>query len=146
MLYTVYKRKTECCHPSYSCLSNWSITHSLKHWSTKKTMLEDIIRIIVAYVERVRDDVGEKSAAVIIDNFKGQITNAVIYLLEEHGIHVCLLPANTTYRLLPMDIGVNKPAKDFLKWQFEEWNTEVSKQLQGKMWKSWMSQSSSQSA
>ena len=83
-------------------------------------MLEYITCIIVPYVERVRDDVGEKSAAVIIDNFKGQVTDAVIDLLEEHGIYVCLLHANTTDRLQPMDVGVNKPAKDFLKQQFEE--------------------------
>ena len=111
----IYIGKTERCHLSYSFLPTWSITHSPKHWSTEKTMLEYITHIIVPYVERVRDDVGEKSAAVIIDNFKAQVTNAVINLLEEHGIYVCLLPANTTDRLQPMDVGVNNPAKDYFK-------------------------------
>ena len=44
-----------------------------------------------------------------------------------------LLPANTTDLLQPMDISVNKPAKDFLKRQFNQWYTEqVMKQLEGR--------------
>ena len=61
-------------------------THSPKHWSTEKTMLEYITHITIPYVKRVGDDVGEKLAAVIIDSFKGQVTDAVINLLEENGI------------------------------------------------------------
>lgn len=67
-----------------------------------------------------------------MDNFKGQVTSAVNSLLEAHNIHVCLLPANTTDQLQPMDISVNKPAKDLLKKKFEEWySNKVMKQLRG---------------
>ena len=48
-----------------------------------------------------------------MDNFKDQITASVLTLLEENNIHVCLLPPNTTDRLQPIDVSVNKPAKDF---------------------------------
>ena len=82
----------------------------------------------------MRDDLGEdKTALVVMDNFKGQVTQPVTALLENHNIHICLLPANTTDLLQPMDISVNKPAKDFLKQQFNQWYTEqVMKQLEGK--------------
>ena len=54
-------------------------------------------------------------------------------LLEANNIHVCLLPPNTTDQLQPLDISVNKPAKDFLKRKFEEWYSgEITKQLEGK--------------
>lgn len=131
----IYKGKTPRCHPSYSFPSGWNITHSPKHWSTEQTMLEYIDCIIVPYVEAIRNDLDDKQAAalVIIDNFRGQVTDAVKGLLESHGIHMCLLPANTTDRLQPMDVAVNKPAKDFIKGRFEEWYTEqVVKQLNGK--------------
>ena len=49
-------------------------------------MLESVTHIIVPYIERVRDDLGEKAALVIMDNFKGQVTDAVRNLLEEHDI------------------------------------------------------------
>ena len=72
------------------------------------------------------------AALVIMDNFKGQITDSVNSLLELNNIHVALLPANTTDLLQPMDISVNKLAKDFLKRKFEQWySDEVTKQLEG---------------
>ena len=73
--------------------------------------------------------VGDKPAVVIMDNFKGQITTAVIGLLEDNNIHVCRLPPNTTDRLQPMDVSVNKPAKR----EFQTWySQQVMKQLEGK--------------
>ena len=67
---------------------------------------------------------------IIMDNFKGQVTDKVISgqvtdkvisLLEKCHLHVCLLPVNMTDLLQPMDVYVNKPAKSFLKKQFAEW-------------------------
>ena len=37
---------------------------------------------------------------------------------------MCLLPANTTDLLQPMDISVNKPAKSFIREQFCVWYSE----------------------
>ena len=56
-----------------------------------------------------------------MDNFRGQIVPSVTDLLEANNIHTCLLPPNTTDKLQPMDLSVNKPAKDFLKRKFEDW-------------------------
>ena len=54
-------------------------------------------------------------------------------LLDCNNVHVCLLPPNTTDVLQPMDIAVNKPAKDFIRRKFEQWySEEVMKQLDGK--------------
>ena len=94
-------------------------------------MLQYVEHIVVPYIEKMRDSVGDKAALVIMDNFKGQVTKSVTSLLEDHNIHICLLPTNTTDLLQPMDISVNKPAKDFLKRKFNEWYTEqVMKQLE----------------
>ncbi len=97
-------------------------------------MLQYIEHIIVPYVEKVREDMGDdKAALVVMDNFKGQITASVTSLLEENNILVALLPPNTTDLLQPMDISVNKPAKEYLRRQFEAWySEEVMKQLEGK--------------
>lgn len=72
-------------------------------------------------------------ALVILDNFEGQVTRGITDLLEAHNIHVCLFPPNTTDLLQPMDLSVNKPAKDFLKRHFEEWYAhQVMSLLDGK--------------
>ena len=129
----IYKGKTPCCHPRFSFPCDWHITHSPKHWSTEETMLQYIEHIIVPYVEKVRETVGDdKAALTIIDNFKGQVTTTNTNLLEQNNIHVCLLPPNTTDLLQPMDISVNKPAKEYLK-RFEQWYSgEVTNQLEGR--------------
>ena len=96
-------------------------------------MQEYVENIIVPYVEKAREFHGEDRAAlVIMDNFKGQITESIFSLLDSNNIHVCLLPSNTTDRLQPMDISVNKPAKDHLRDQFNQWYSErVVAQLEG---------------
>lgn len=75
-------------------------------------MLEYISEIIVLLVESVhsRYDLLESTPAVVImDNFKGQKTPPVMQLLEGYCLHVYLLPPNTTDKLQPMDVAVNKP-------------------------------------
>ena len=94
-------------------------------------MFQYIKAIIIPYVEKQRDNLGEdKSALVIMDNFKGQITPCVNAILEENSIHVYLLPANTTDLLQPVDISVNKPVKDFLRRKFQDWySSQIAEQL-----------------
>ena len=83
-------------------------------------------------MERQREALDDKNAVVIMDNFKGQVTDAVHELLESNRIDVCLLPPNTTDLLQPMDIAVNKPVKSFLRGKFDEWYAqEITKQLHG---------------
>ena len=77
-------------------------------------MVQYIENIIVSYVAAIPVSIEEDTLAlVIIDNFKGQITNAVTELLEANNIHVVLSPANMTNSLQPMDLSMNKPVKDF---------------------------------
>lgn len=130
----IYQGKTNRCHPRYQFPPDWDITHSPKHWSNEETMVQYVDNIVIPYVAAIRAAIEEdKPALVIMDNFKGQIASAVTELMEEKDIHVVLLPPNTTDLLQPMDLSVNKPAKDFLKRRFEEWYSgEVMKQLDGK--------------
>ena len=128
----VYGGKTSRCHPVYSFPSDWDITHSENHWSNETTMLAYIKNVIVPFVERVRDDRCSKDcpALAIFDHFKGQLTDNVCGLLEQHNIHSVLVPANCTDRLQPLDLSVNRSAKAFLQSQFQNWYaSELKKQI-----------------
>ena len=127
----IYKGTTARCHPKFQFPIDWNISHSPKHWCNEQTMLEYIREIIIPYVDSKRQLIkADKPALVIMDNFKGQVGTAVMKLLEDNDIHVCLLPANTTDVLQPLDISVNKPVKKFLQDKFQEWYAkEVRDQL-----------------
>ena len=65
--------------------------------STEETVIQYVKNIIVPYIERVRSDIGnKKTALVIIDNFKGEVTLSMLNLLESNNILVSPLPTNTT--------------------------------------------------
>ena len=130
----IYKGKTSRCHPKTKFPSHWHVTQSPNHWLTEQTMIEYIENVILPYINGWRSQIEDesRSALVIMDNFKGQTTSAVNKLLEDNNIQVSLLPANTTDRLQPMDLSVNKHAKAFLKHKFQEWYREqIAKQLEG---------------
>ena len=112
----IYKGKTRHCHPKYKFPAGWHITHAPKHWSNEQTMVQYIDNIILPYVESVGEQRQDSNAAalVIMDNFKGQITDTIHLLLEQNNILVALLPPNTTDLLQPLDVAVNKPAKCYL--------------------------------
>ena len=77
-------------------------------------MIQYINEIIIPYVNSQRNALQDPtlSALVIVNNFRGQVTEPVKSLLEEPNIRVCLLPPNMMDLLQPLDIAVNKPAKD----------------------------------
>lgn len=63
--------------------------------------------------------------------FKGQITEDIAKLLEDNNILSVVVPANCTDRLQPMDLSVNKCAKEFMRSQFRDWYaTQVNQQLE----------------
>ena len=49
------------------------------------------------------------------------MTPDVIALLEMRNTDIIFVPPNCTDRLQPMDLSINKPAKDFLKQEFQLW-------------------------
>ena len=80
--------------------------------------------IIVPYVTEKRKQLqlGESHPALLIfDAFFGQSRDTVSDALEENKILVVKVPAKCTDRLQPLDLSVNKPAKDFLCNKFSTW-------------------------
>ena len=60
-------------------------------------------------------------ALCIFDNFKAELTDNVLQVLEDNDIDIIYVPPNCTNSLQPLDLSVNKSAKDFLKRKFKQW-------------------------
>ena len=62
---------------------------------------------------------------------KDNVNTDIFDLLDANNIIHVIVPANTTDKLQPLDLSVNKPAKDFMKNKFQGWYGEViRKQLE----------------
>ena len=64
-------------------------------------------------------------ALVIFDYFKGQCLPSIFKMLTDNNIFYVLVPPNCTDRLQPLDLSINKPAKDFMKRGFQEWYANI---------------------
>ena len=87
-------------------------------------MKEYIETVIVLYISRQKADLkfpDDQGSLLIFDNFKAQITSSILTLLDSHYVNVVLIPAKCTDRLQPMDLSVNKAAKNLLCSQFKDW-------------------------
>ena len=54
-------------------------------------------------------------ALAVFDTFNGQCTQNFFKILEDNHVNVVLVTANCTHYLQPLDLSVNKPAKNFLQ-------------------------------
>ena len=128
----IYGGKTDRCLPTFKFPEDWLISHTQNHWSNESTMICYIEEVIVPFLEKKREQINvdeDQSALAIFDCFKGQLTAKVYKCLEDNNIQSVLIPPNCTDRLQPLDISVNKAAKDFLRSEFQNWYAnEVTKQ------------------
>ncbi len=123
----VYTGKTSKCLPTVEFPIDWDITCTPNHWCNTDTTIRYIKNIIIPYVQQTNKKEGrpnEASSLVIFDEFKGQNTDLVYDLLRENNLYHVLVPANCTDILQPIDLSVNKSAKEFLRARFQEWYAE----------------------
>ena len=97
-------------------------------------MMDYLSNVLLPYIQQKRKELQLKNdfpALVIFDRFKAQCTTGILDLLRNNHIHVVIVPANCTDKLQPLDISVNKAAKEFLRRQFQDWySSKISSQLQ----------------
>ena len=120
----VYEGKTTKCHPAVEFPKGWHVTHTSNHWCNEETMMAYIESVIVPYMTQKRRQLGldlKHSGLVILDEFKGQTTSRVLNLLQSNDLMYVIVPPNCTDQLQPLDVSVNRAAKQFLQNKFENW-------------------------
>ena len=88
------------------------VSTSIAHQITGQVKRQSSSFIIVPYVARVHleKQIPDQKALLIMDNFKAHRTEYVLQPLEDNGVLVVF----TSNRLQPLDLSINKAAKDFL--------------------------------
>ena len=125
----IYQGLTDACHPKVNFPKPWHITHSENHWSNEKTMLDYIDKVIVPYVEKVRENFClqrmNQPALTIFDVFKAHRSESVLEKLSDANIKVVYVPASCTDHLQPLDQLPNKVFKDELKQCFQTFYADI---------------------
>ena len=62
-----------------------------------------------------------RHALLIIDTFKGHLTEDVLQRLESKNITVVIVPGGCTSKVQPLDISLNKPFKAFVRGAWEDY-------------------------
>ena len=128
----IYGGKTKQSLPRFKFPDSFSLSCNPKHYSNTEESLKLIDEILVPYVNSQREILRnpKQEALLIMDVFRGQITDDVTNRLKEKNIHVVLVPNNMTHLFQPLDLTVNKHCKLFLKNCFSKWySQQIENQL-----------------
>ena len=128
----IYGGKTNQSLPQYQFPKEFSISVNLKQYSNENESLKLIDEIILPYLMRERERLNRptQKALVILDVFRGQMTDKVLDHFKENSIATVFVPANITDQLQPLDLTVNGYDKKYCKKKFNEWYMEqITKQL-----------------
>ena len=129
----VYAGKTPKCLPKVDFPEDWDITFTENHWCNEAVMIDYVNKILLPYIAQKKQQLSLDPlypSLVIFDCFRGQCTDQFLSLLKANSIYILIVPANCTDRLQPLDVSINKTAKEFLRRQFQEWHAaKISDQM-----------------
>ena len=124
----LYGGLTDGCHPKFNFPEEWDIFHTENHWSNSSSMLRFVDKIIIPYVESIREKLplarANQYALCIFDVFAAHRNPELIEKLKENHIHMVYVPASCTDQLQPLDLKVNKYFKDQLRTEFNKWYSQ----------------------
>ena len=80
-----------------------------------------VTKVIVPVMEEERKKLRDHPGLVIFDAFQGQCTGGIYTILKDNNILYVHILANYTDCLQPLDISIKKPAKEFLRKEFQNW-------------------------
>ncbi|MCG8626611.1 MAG: hypothetical protein MJE68_32000 [Proteobacteria bacterium] len=132
----LYQGKTDRSHPKYTFPDGFDIFHIPNHWANEEMCLCFFENIIFLYIKSVREETGApiQKGMVLMDNFSGQTTTSLLEKVEEGGIVIVVIAAGTTDRLQPLNVSMNKVAKNFERnINFGHWYDHNSKLVRQRM-------------
>jgi DDE superfamily endonuclease len=94
----------------YSCQPN--------AWMDDEVMLLWVDTVLSPYVAAAPDDV---LPILLLDSYRCHMMASVVTRNQELGIEVENIPGGCTSLCQPVDIGINKPFKNRIRDQWEQW-------------------------
>ena len=124
LIQLIYGGKTWQSLPKVNFPKECLLSVNEKYFSNTQESLKLIEDIISPDVREERKRLGRNSdqmALLIIDVFRGQMTEPVLNILKEYNLCIIKVPANMTDIFQPLDLTVNRSAKIVFKREFTQW-------------------------
>ena len=123
----IYGGKTDRSIPRVKFPPSFSLSANPKHYSYTKEAIKVTNDVVIPYIkrERARLRLDENQTAILImDVFRGQMTNKAISLLKENNIILIRVPANMTY-ISTLRPNCQSGGKKFMRDRFSQCNLLV---------------------
>jgi hypothetical protein len=65
-----------------------------------------------------------RNSMLVMDAFRGHLTEEIKTRLKNKNCDLVVIPGGMTSQLQPLDVGVNKPFKDRIRTQYNQWLSE----------------------
>jgi hypothetical protein len=110
--FIIFKGTTEKCVEDIPLRVSYDISYQKNSWCTD----DQFIKFLSSLPK-------DKKILLLYDNFRGHRTDKVNDFIEKNFpmIEILLLPSNTTPILQPLDVGINKPFKSYIKNKYLGW-------------------------
>ena len=115
----IYQLKTGQSLPKVKFMDGFSLSVNESHYSNESEALKFIEEIILPYIREECEKLGCPNQKVLL--IFGQTTDKILKVLEDINILATKVPSNMTHLFQPLDLTVNKIAKDFCEKKFAEW-------------------------
>ena len=118
----IYQGTTVQSLPQFEFPQSFSLSMNPKHFSNTAESLKIIDEIIVPYLTSKRNELRlplDHPALLIMDVFRGQMTEDVLEKLKRSNIFLVRVPANMTHIFQPLDLTVNGHFKQYIIIIFE---------------------------
>ena len=119
----IYGGKAEKSLPRFNFPESFSLSANPKHFSNTAESIKVIEEVVIPYIEKQRQELEKpnQAALLIMDLFRGQMTEEVTSLLHDNNVLLVRVPSNMTHLFQPLDLTVNGHCKAYMKSKFAEW-------------------------
>ena len=87
-------------------------------WMDERVMLMWVEMVLKPYVDTAPDDM---VPILFLDSYCCHMMNSVVKTIQDLGVEVEHIHGGCTSLCQPIDIGINKPFKAFLRKAWEKW-------------------------
>ena len=87
-------------------------------WMDERVMLMWVDMVLKPYVDTAPEDA---VPILFLDSYHCHMMNLVVNVIQDLGVQVEHIPGGCTSLCHPVDIGINKPFKAFLRKAWEKW-------------------------